>query len=86
MNLRCLGLLWCDGDKEEKTVELYNALQPSGKSNEITCNDLEFKPYIRELFNIATVKTFKFEQIYMKTGPCEFPEDYIKGVIELMFD
>jgi hypothetical protein len=40
--LRIVGLLWCDGDAEEKVPELYETLQEEG-DEEISWTDKDFR-------------------------------------------
>ena len=56
--MKCLGLLWCDGDIKEKIYEFYDILQDD-KQDKIAANDKEFKPTFNQLLDFATEMVFE---------------------------
>ena len=65
--LRTIGLLWCDGDVEEKVLEIYDVLQENG-NEKIASNDKDFKKYYYEIIYLSTEMVFQLQPKYVKDG------------------
>ena len=61
--LRVLGLLWCEGGADEKSVEFYDNCQDNNQP-EIAAEDKDFAPNFYQMLNFATEVVFKYELIY----------------------
>jgi hypothetical protein len=64
--LKCVGLLWCDGEPEEKVVELYDMIQDNNQER-IAADDKDFKKNLYLIFDFASTYCFRFEMLYMGT-------------------
>lgn len=51
-NLRCIAILWCDGDVKEKVPELYDILQDNDQPS-IAANDKDVAPALNTLFDFT---------------------------------
>ena len=53
-NLRCLAILWCNGDKNEKVIELYDMLQDNDQDS-IAANDKDIYTNLSTMFDFCTI-------------------------------
>lgn len=84
--LKTIGLLWCDGDTEEKVLEVYDCLQDNGQTK-IACNDKEFKRYFGELLYLSTQMVFELQPKYDDDGkPDLFKIQIDEGLREQKLD
>ena len=56
--IKLLGILWCDGNADEKVTELYHVLQDN-QQEEIACNDKEVPVLFKVIFDFATKTVFE---------------------------
>ena len=59
--LKMLGILWCNGNPDEKTAELYNSIVDN-KSDTIVVCDKDFKPNFFQLCEFATEMPYNFAE------------------------
>ena len=56
----CLCILWCAGDDQDRAFALFQCINPPGENQDkITINDKSWKGVLKILFNIATIFTYK---------------------------
>lgn len=65
--LRLIGILWCDGDKTEKVVELFECMQDHDNPS-ISAHDKDFEANIFQLYDFALRMVFENEPKYMNTS------------------
>jgi hypothetical protein len=93
--LMILGILWCEGDDQEKAVQFFELLQ-GRQDSRIAANDKDFKPNLYMLFDFATEIVFENEHLIMGTSRSvtkrqtkkakeqyeEFAEEFLDEVFE----
>ena len=58
VTLKLMGILWCDGEPNEKIIELYHVLQDNHQEK-IAWNDKDTPATLKSLFDLATSVVFK---------------------------
>lgn len=78
--LRCLGVLWCTGDNNQKVHELFENILPN-LQNEIGSNNDNLKANLFQHIQFATEMVFRLEPQF-KNQPRDIPESKVKEVNE----
>ena len=65
--LQSLGILWCHGDDKKKATQSYLILQELN-NDRMNSHDKDFSPFFKQLMDIATEMTFRYETKYMGTS------------------
>ena len=68
MKLKCIGILLCDGDENEKATELFNLAQPHLDQADIPHSDKDLKEAFLFMVEYATEFTFRTEAAITNTN------------------
>ena len=82
--LKCLGLLWCDGDVKEKVPEFYDILQQEGDAS-IAHNDKDFKSTLFCIFDFSSQMVFE-QEVALLGEICQVPPEKIEAIKEEMYE